>query len=582
MNSLSSVVIILSFLGGLGWASALDDTVLFRDVSAEAGITATHRAIWNEDLPIPYDDAYLAAGSAWADYDRDGWVDLFVTGNLDPNALYRNNGDGSFAVSEFSAALSLPDTASGGAVWADYDNDGWRDLYVLNNGPNRLFRNLAGTEFTRADGTVSTRAFKDVTATAGVGDIGKGTSAAWGDFDEDGHLDLYVTNWSCYPECVLLDFSRSRDALYHNNGDGTFTDVSGLLGFEALLGAGFAVSWLDYDDDRDLDLYVVNDKAVNALGNVLWRNDGAGCGGWCFTNVSARSGAGSVVHGMGLATGDYDNDGDLDLYFSNMIGAMILLENLGDGTFANSADYAGVAYRTGTAVGWGTAFFDYDNDGWLDLYLASTGVSALSDIPSAQPENPNQLYGLPPEYGSGGMHFVYPDMLYHNQRNGSFRAIDQRLFSDGNRPTMGLSTADYDRDGRVDYALTWWNQAHGLFRNTAYAGERNNWITFELEGGGEIDLDAIGTRVSVFTSDGLTQMRELKSGSSLGAGNEMALHFGLGAAEIERVIVSWLNGDYHEYTNVPLNHRCRITRAAMDCTRRVNRGKLSITGGTDE
>ena len=554
MNSLSSLAIVLLFLCGLGWASALDDTVLFRDVSADAGITATHRAIWDEDIPVPYDDAYLAAGSAWADYDRDGWVDLFVTGNLDPNTLYRNMGDGSFAVSEFSAALSLPDTASGGAIWADYDNDGWRDLYVLNNGPNRLFRNLAGA------------GFADVTSTAGVGDIGKATSAAWGDYDEDGHLDLYVTNWSCYPECELLDFSRSRDVLYHNNRDGSFTDVSGLLGFEALLGAGFAVSWLDYDDDRDLDLYVVNDKAVNALGNVLWRNDGTGCGGWCFTNVSARSGADSVAHGMGLATGDYDNDGDLDLYFSNMISAMVLLENLGDGTFNNSADYAGVAYRTGAAVGWGTAFFDYDNDGWLDLYLAATGVSAVQRTPSAQPKNPDQLYGLPPEYGSGGMHFVYPDMLYHNQRNGSFRAIDQRRFSDGSRPTMGLSTADHDRDGRVDYALTWWNQAHGLFRNTAHAGKRNSWITFELEGGGAIDRDAIGTRVSVFTDDGLTQMRELKSGSSLGAGNEMALHFGLGAAEIERVIVSWLNGDYHEYTNVPFNQRCRITRAAMDCS----------------
>ena len=341
MNAVSSVVNVLLLVFGLCSVAALDDTVLFRDVSAQAGIAATHRAIWYEDVPVPYDDAYLAAGSAWADFDQDGWVDLFVSGNLDPNVLYRNNGDGTFAVSEFSAALSLPNTASGGAVWADYDNDGWRDLYVLNNGPNRLFRNLAGAGggpvSTRAGGTVSTRAFEDVTEAAGVGDIGKGTSAAWGDYDEDGHLDLYVTNWSCYPECELLDFSRSRDVLYHNNGDGSFTDVSGLLGFEPLLGAGFAVSWLDYDDDRDLDLYVVNDKAVNALGNVLWRNDGAGCGGWCFTNVSARSSADSVVHGMGLASGDYDNDGDLDLYFSNMIGAMILLENLGDGTFSNSS-----------------------------------------------------------------------------------------------------------------------------------------------------------------------------------------------------------------------------------------------------
>ncbi len=570
MKSASSVLTLLLFLCGANSALAVDDTILFRDVSAQAGINATHRAIWYEHAPVPYEGAYLAAGSAWADYDGDGWVDLFVTGNLDPNALYRNNGDGSFSLAESSEALRLPNTPSGGAVWADYDNDGWRDLYVLNNGPNRLFRNLAGAGdgavSTRADGAVSTRAFEDVTEIAGVGDIGKATSAAWGDYDEDGHLDLYVTNWSCYPECELLDFSRSRDALYHNNGDGSFTDVSGLLGFETLLGAGFAVSWLDYDDDRDLDLYVVNDKAVNAVGNVLWRNDGAGCAGWCFTNASAGAGAGAVVHGMGLATGDYDNDGDLDLYFSNMIGAMVLLENTGDGAFNNSTDYAGVAYRTGAAVGWGAAFFDYDNDGWLDLFLASTGTTAVSGKSGDQLENPDQLYSLPAQYGSGGMHFVYPDMLYHNQRNGSFRAIDQSLFSNGSAATMGFSTADYDRDGRVDFALTWWNEAHGLFQNTGYDGLRNNWIAIELEGGGAIDRDAIGTRVRVVTDDGLSQMRELKSGSSLGAGNELVLHFGLGDAEITRVIVSWLNGEFHEYTNVPVNQRCLITLESMACS----------------
>ena len=518
-----------------------------------AGISATHRGIWNENVPVPYENGYLAAGTAWADYDGDGWVDLFVTGNLDPNVLYRNLGDGTFAISDFSDMLSLPDTPSGGAAWADYDNDGWRDLYLLNMGPNRLFRNLAGT------------GFADVTAIAGVGDIGKGTTAAWGDYDEDGHLDLYVTNWSCYPECNLGDFSRSRDVLYHSNGNGSFTDVSGLLEFDKLLGSGFAVSWVDYDDDRDLDLYVINDKVINAVGNVLWRNDGAGCAGWCFTDVSSRSGADAVVHGMGLATGDYDNDGDLDFYFSNMINSMVLLENLGDGTFDNSTDYAGVAYRTGSAVGWGTAFFDYDNDGWLDLFLASTGISAEANTEGVDLENPDSLYGLPKKFATGGMHFSYPDMLYHNQRDGSFRAMDQSLFSDGSAATMGFSTADFDRDGRVDFALTWWNSGHRLSQNNAYDGEKNNWIAIELEGGGTIDRDAIGTRVRVVTDDGLSQLRELKSGSSLGAGNELVLHFGLGEAEIERVIVSWLNGDFHEYTSVPLNQRCRITLERMDC-----------------
>lgn len=548
-----SLALLAIGLLGAALCHAFDDTALFRDLSAQAGITATHRGIWYEDVPVPYDDGYMAAGSAWADYDRDGWVDLFVTGNLDPNVLYRNKGDGAFSVSDFSETLSLPDIPSGGAVWADYDNDGWRDLYVLNMGPNKLFRNLEGA------------GFADVTLAAGVGDNGKGTTAAWGDYDEDGHLDLYVTNWSCYPECELADHSRSRDALYHNNGDGTFTDVSGLLGFEPMLGAGFAVSWLDYDDDRDLDLYVVNDKVINPIGNILWRNDGAGCAGWCFTNVSVAAGADSTVHGMGLASGDYDNDGDLDLYFSNMVGAMVLLENQGDGTFENSAAKAGVAYRTGASVGWGTAFFDYDNDGWLDLYLAATGVTAVTSIGGRQLDSPDALYGMPPEYTAGGLHFVYPDMLYHNERDGSFRALDQRLFNGESKASMGFSTADYDRDGRVDFALTWWNDGHGLFQNTSYAGRTNNWVTFELEGGGTIDRDAIGTRLTVVASDGLSQTRELKSGSSLGAGNEMLLHFGLGDAEIKRVVVSWLNGAYHEYSNVPVNQRCRVTWERMDC-----------------
>ena len=157
---------------------------------------------------------YLAIGQAWGDYDRDGWLDLFVTGNLDPNVLYRNNGDGSFSVSEHSPQLSLPNVPSGGATWADYNNDGWLDLYVVNFGANRLFRNDGGL------------GFSDVTLSAGVGDVGKGTSAAWGDYDGDGWLDLYLTNWSCFPECDPVDFTMQADRLYHNNGDGTFTDVT--------------------------------------------------------------------------------------------------------------------------------------------------------------------------------------------------------------------------------------------------------------------------------------------------------------------------------------------------------------------
>ena len=255
--------------------SAQPDQPIFRDVSAEAGITAAHRGVWDDKEAM---QGYLAIGQAWGDYDRDGWLDLFVTGNLDPNVLYRNEGDGSFSVSAHSQQLSLSDVPSGGATWADYNNDGWLDLYIVNFGANRLFRNDGGASFA------------DVTLEAGVGDTGKGTSAAWGDYDSDGWLDLYVTNWSCYPECDPVDFSAQQDRLYHNNGDGSFTDVTLTLDYALTLGAGFAPAFLDYDGDGDQDIYVVNDKMQNAIGNVLFRNDGAGCSHWCWTDTAAKAG----------------------------------------------------------------------------------------------------------------------------------------------------------------------------------------------------------------------------------------------------------------------------------------------------
>ena len=313
--------------------AAQSDEALFRDVSAEAGISATHRGVWDPDETL---QGYLAIGQAWGDYDRDGWLDLFVTGNLDPNVLYRNNGDGTFSVSEHSRQLSLPDVPSGGVTWADYDNDGWLDLYIVNYGANRLFRNESGA------------GFRDVTLEAGVGDTGKGTSAAWGDYDSDGWLDLYLTNWSCFPECDPVDFTAQQDRLYHNNGDGSFTDLTASLEYALTLGAGFAPAFLDYDGDGDSDIYVVNDKLQNEIGNVLWRNDGAGCGHWCWTNVAAESGADLLINGMGVDASDYDNDGDLDIYITDMVYHMHLLTNDGAGGFRNRARTSGSGDQYGS------------------------------------------------------------------------------------------------------------------------------------------------------------------------------------------------------------------------------------------
>lgn len=520
------LVLIVALLGLAGWwntavlqaQSITQDP--FIDVTIEAGIAAKHTAVW-DDVDV---QGYLGVGQAWGDYNNDGWLDLYVTGNQAENVLYRNDQDGTFSPSPFSATVSLPQTLSGGAIWADYDNDGWQDLYVLTKGANRLFHNDSGEGFT------------DVTGTAGVGDTGTGESAAWGDYDNDGFLDLYVVNWTCLPNCDPIDFAQHQDRLYHNNGDGTFTDVSDSLVYDKLLGAGFAANFIDFDGDQDLDIYVINDEFQNPIGNVLFRNDGAGCGGWCWVDVSAASGADVVLSGMGIAAADFDNDGDLDLYFSNMLNAFSLLQNQGDGTFVDQAEAAGVHFGWTDTVGWGTGFFDYDNDGWQDLYLAATGF-VQRDM------------NLEPE----GMLFDHPNYLFRNNRDGSFSDV----WAGEEMPSMGFAYADYDNDGWVDYVVGNWNEGYRLFRNNGFV--LGNWLTADLTGGGPVNMDAVGARVVVTTSDGRSQTQVVTSGGSLGAGHDMRLHFGLGTAEIEAVEVVWPNGETAVYNNVPTNQIWQIT-----------------------
>lgn len=514
-------------------ASAQPDQPIFRGVSIEAGLRATHRGVWDDKEAM---QGYLAIGQAWGDYDRDGWLDLFVTGNLDPNALYRNEGDGSFSVSMHSEQLSLPDVPSGGAAWADYNNDGWLDLYIVNFGANRLFRNDGGAGFT------------DVTLEAGVGDTGKGTSAAWGDYDSDGWLDLYVTNWSCYPECDPVDFTAQQDRLYHNNGDGSFTDATLTLDYALTLGAGFAPAFLDYDGDGDQDIYVVNDKMQNAIGNVLFRNDGAGCDHWCWTDAADESGTGLLINGMGVDAADYDNDGDLDLYITDMVYTMYLLRN-DSGDFRSRAHSAGVAINLGpdSGVGWGAAFFDFDNDGWQDLYVAST-----------------EYFQSFPELETT---FMNPraDALFHNDGRGRFNDISARSGIDEALPTLGVAFADYDRDGDLDLVTGNWNSGYRLYQNQ---GGRNRWLSVELRGdelspgrqGGtfKVNRDAVGARVYLTTPDGNRQMQAVRIGAGLGGNNQLPLHFGLGAAASASLRIVWSNGDECRLQNVPANQRLTV------------------------
>ena len=319
--------------------------------------------------------------------------------------------------------MAGPQLSGNGAGWADYDNDGDLDLFVAAWGASKLFRNNGPPSF----------AFTDVTSDAGVGDPDstyRTMGVAWGDYDSDGYLDLLVVR---HLGEYHLETPKSMDftdvprpvALYHNNGDGTFTDRTTLLSsiYEVpsnVVVAGFKPGFVDYDNDGDADIYLVNDFGSQLYPNVLWRNDGPDdTGTWIFADVSTVSGTDLEIFGMGLAIGDYDNDGDLDFYMTNM-GPNQLLRNEGDGTFTNQTDLAGVGRGKVPGlpgydinVGWGTGFFDLDNDGFLDLYAAS-GYVDMDPFP-----NPR----------------LQPNALFINNGNGTFN--DMSLMSGADDPGIG-------------------------------------------------------------------------------------------------------------------------------------------------
>lgn len=482
-------------------AAAQDPSPVFVDVSQQAGIV-NNRVVSIE----------MTAGIAWGDYDQDGWPDLYVTDSEGPNHLYRNNADGTFSLSPFSEQVALPDAYSNGAVFADFNNDGWPDLYIANWGHDNLLLNDGG------------QGFIDITVDAGIDNDNNSKSASWGDFDGDGWLDLYVANWSCYPKCGR-SMDGDIDRLYRNNGDGTFTNVTKLLG-SGVNGAGFIASFHDFDNDGDLDIYLVNDSFINPIGNRLWRNDGPGCGGWCFAQIAAEAGANQKVFGMGLAIGDYDNDGWLDYYFSN-VGPMTLLNNQGNSTFQNVSAESGTQAPEG--IGWGAVFLDYDNDGWRDLYLAISGTTNHRDIAA------NKLFL---NLGDG----TFSEVACHNE------ASDARM-------SISVASADYNQDGWVDLLVGNADEGYRLYENRSAQANPANWIAIELTGGGPINRDAIGARATLTTPDGVTQMQDIISGASVAAGNEMTLYFGLGEHKKADILIRWPDGTRQRFKNIAANQR---------------------------
>lgn len=434
--------------------------------------------------------------AAWGDYNGDGNTDLFVTYTNRPDALYRNNGDGTFErVSQAAGINDVGDSGAEGAVWGDYDNDGDLDLFVANgcedvpNDPSVLYRN-------NGDGT-----FTVATQEAGLFYIGYTQGTAWGDYNKDGFLDLYVG---------LLERANPNpgDFLYRNNGNGTFTNVGAEAGVNDTRDSNGGVAWADYDNDGDLDLYVANRNQPNAL----FRNNGDGT----FTDVASVLGVDDDGNSEGVAWGDYNNDGWLDLYVANLNKESLLYRNNGNGTFTNVTQAARVNLP-GQSVGANWA--DFDNDGWLDLFIANAGNSA-------------------------------PNRLYWNNGQGTFTDVAATLGVDYQEDGRAGAWADIDNDGFLELVVVNFQAGKNrLFRNT---GNGNHWLVIKPVGT-QSNRDGIGTRIqaSAVINGGLIhQMREVQAGGSRHSQDSLPVEFGLGDATTADLVVTFPSGIQQRLVNV--------------------------------
>jgi enediyne biosynthesis protein E4 len=517
--------------------------VVFEDVTVQSGLATFHNRSGSPEKTTIIDTP--GSGVALVDYDNDGWLDIYLLngstvaalkGSEPPPhaALFRNNHDGTFTDVTSKAGVANERWGFGVAA-ADYDNDGWPDLYIANYGRNRLYHN-------EHDGT-----FSDVAEKAGVTLGGWSTGPSWGDYDHDGLLDLFVPGYVKYdvdhpPEsgeagvlpascqfhgvrvfCGPRGLKGEADHLFHNNGDGTFTDVSAKAGVTDRYGYyGFASVFVDVDDDGWVDLAVANDSVPN----YLYRNRHDGT----FEDVGylsgfALSGEGREQASMGIGVGDYNRDGKVDFYVTSFSDDYnTLYRNEGDGSFSDVSARAGLGEVSLPFLGWGTGFLDFDNDGLLDILVANGHVFRnveQQDWGSTWSQRPQLFRNLdgttfhevPPATGSGLAVVV---------------------------PGRGAAFGDLFNDGHIDVVIDNIDSPPTLLRNAAKTG--THWLTLKLVGGAKSSRDAIGAKVFL-TAGGVRQRVDVVSGASYSSSSDPRAHFGLGTSTtVEKLEVYWPSG----------------------------------------
>ncbi|MGB8359268.1 MAG: CRTAC1 family protein [Bacteroidales bacterium] len=503
----------------------------FQEIGQQIGLDFVH-SIGDDDLTNIIQSN--GGGAAFLDFDQDGFIDIYVCSGtwlegfskgekpseMPGNHLYRNRGDGTFEDVTKKAGVSGP-WFSMGAVAGDFNNDGYPDLFISNYGPNVLLKNNRNGTFT------------DVTKRANVaGGNECSVGAVWADYDNDSFLDLYVGNYLAFDPNYKyyyapdgfpgpLAYDAQKDILYHNNGDGTFEDVTEKMGIKDIDGRAMGVGAADYDEDGFIDIFVANDHTLN----YLWHNEG----GKGFTDKGIMSGTafsqgGEATVSMSVDFADYNSDGLLDLFVSDDTYCS-LYENMGNGVFSDKGVSSNISMQAAQFVGWSSSFMDYDNDGDQDIFKTNGALK--------------HLYGQ-------------EDQIFENLGNGLFKDVSLELGRYFSEEHVGRAACigDYDNDGDLDIFIVNLNSRAVFLRNNK--GNQNNWLMLDLEGTTS-NREGIGARVKI-TSGGKTQIAQKKTTTGYLSQNDPRIHFGLKGNNIaERIEIIWPSGKVQILENVKAN-----------------------------